>query len=188
MKKLLVVLATLLVLLVGCGQDNKKPAEPVTISTIETFPVDMSKYHNMSSTNHQFLGITPETFLDFLSNGGNGIVYVGYDSCPICNKAVPVINEVAQELGVKVFYIDCYHPVYPLMDHFDEFVAATRPILEVKDGEPVVLTPHVMTVVNGEFVDSQIGIIDQLDPEASEQDHEKVKASYMDMMDYFKVD
>ncbi len=186
MKKLFIVLAMILVL-AGCGDGGKKPTEPVTISTIETHNVDMSGYKNMNSTNHQFLGITPVTFLEFLKSGGSGIVYVGYDTCPVCNEAVSVLNEAAAELGVKIFYIDCYDELNPLMDHIEEFIDATRPILEVRDGEPVVLTPHVMTIVNGEFIDSQIGI-DGLEPNENEADREKVKARYIEMMEYFKVD
>ena len=186
MKKLFIVLAMILVL-TGCNDGGKKPSEPVTISAIETHNVDMSTYKNMNSSNHQFLGITPATFLELLDNNGNGIVYVGYNTCPVCNEAVPVLNEAAAELGVKVFYIDCYDELNPLMDYFDEFVAATRPILDVIDGEPVVLTPHVMTIVNGEFVDSQIGI-DSLVPSQNEKDHDKVKERYIEMMNYFKVD
>ena len=187
MKKLLIVLATLLVILAGCGGETKKPSEPVVISPVDSFDVDMSKYHNMSSTNHQFMGITPQTFLDFLKNNGTGIVYVGYDTCPVCNQAVSIMNEVASELGVTIYYLDCYNPINPLIDYIDEFIAATRPILDVRDGEPVVLTPHLMTIVDGEFVDSEIGI-GGLEPETNEDDYQKVKARYTEMMEYFKVD
>ena len=186
MKKLFIVLAMILVL-TGCNDGGKKPSEPVTISAIETHDVDMSAYKNMRSSGHQFLGITPETFLELLDNNGNGIVYVGYNTCPVCNEAVSVLNEAAAELGVKIFYIDCYDELHPLIDHFDEFVAATRPILDTRDGEPVVLTPHVMTIVNGEFIDSQIGI-DGLEPSQNEADRTKVKERYIEMMNYFKVD
>lgn len=187
MKKLLIALTMVLVLLTGCNKEKEEPREEVVITKVESFAVDMSRYRNMSSTNHQFVGITPETFLNLLKAGGNGIIYVGDSGCPVCNRAVPVLNDAAQELGVTVYYIDCYHPVYPLMEYINEFIAATKPILNVHDGEPTVFTPHVFTVVNGEFVDSLIGI-GELDPETSEEDYQELKDTYMGMMDYFKVD
>ena len=187
MKRIFLIGMLLMICLTGCGKEEKLPAKSVSITSVETFDVDMSHYRNMSSINHHFKGIAPETYFNLIRNNGSAIVYVGFDTCPVCNKAVSIMEEVAAELDVTIYYINCYDNLYPLIDYIDEFIQLTEPILDVKDGEPVVLTPHLITMVNGEFKDSWISI-DNLDPENDENDYQKVYDRYKTMMEIYKVD
>ena len=188
MKRLLLVGAILLLCLTGCGKEEKPQEQSVVITPVSTFDVDMSHYQNMSSVNHHFKGITPETYFNLIRTNGNAIIYIGYDTCPVCNRAVSIMEEVADELDLVIYYIDCYHPLYPLVDYIEEFMDITDPVLLPNDeGEKAILTPHVLTLINGEFVESWVGI-DGLDPEASEDDYQKVYDKYKSMMECFKVD
>ena len=185
MKKLLLICAMLMMCLTGCGEE--KTQDPVKITAVETFNVDMSHYKNMSSVNHHFKGITPDTFFNLVRTNGNAIIYTGYDSCPVCNEAVWVMEEVAAELDLTIYYIDCYHALYPLIDYIGEYMQVTDPILDSKNGEKVVLTPHVFTIQNGEFKDSWIGI-DMLDPSSNEDDHKIVYDKYKKIMQNFNAE
>ena len=42
-----------------------------------------------------------------LLNGGTGIIYLGYETCPWCRNAVPVLLEAASEVGIEdIYYIN----------------------------------------------------------------------------------
>ena len=182
MKKLLIILA--LFGLSACGIND---VETVKMTEVETFPVDMSAYANMNSVDHQFVGVKPTDFIDIVNNDGSALFYIGYSSCPICNEAVPLINQAAKELGLKVYYIDAYSETYPLIDYYDEFIEVIKPILKLRDGEPILYTPHVVAVKNGEFVADIIGL-GKVDDLSTEKNYEKALNAYKDVMKYFDAE
>lgn len=182
MKKILIILA--LLGLCACGI---KDVDTVKMTEVETFPVDMSAYANMSSVDHQFVGVKPTDFIDIVNNDGSALFYIGYSSCPICNEAVPLINQAAKDLGLKVYYIDAYSEVYPLTDYYDEFFEVIKPILKLRDGKPILYTPHVVAVKDGEFVADIIGL-GKVDDLSTEKNYEKALNAYKDLMKYFSAE
>lgn len=158
MKKLFLTLLSVFLIfsLYACGGEQ----EEIKYIDIEATNVDMSVYDGMNSINHNFKLITPTELLRVYKEGGSGIFYIGYSGCSNCQHAVANIQKAAEENGVTVYYMDCYNAADLLSDHVDDFIATFSDVLEERDGEKTILTPHLMTFVNGKVADSIIGLPD----------------------------
>ncbi len=154
MKKITGLLLTLLlaISLLGCSKEEAQFIE------IASFDVDMSGYESMPSTNHHFRGITPEEFMRVYEEDGSGIFYIGYTGCPNCQAMVPTIEEAAIETDSTVYYLDPYSEDYDFFSYLDDIMATLDPILRHdSDGTATIYTPHIFTLINGEFGTSYIG-------------------------------
>ena len=183
MKKILIALVVLGIMLTGCA---KEEVEKVDISELNSYRVDMSSYSGMNSVDHSFKGITPEEFLNAQKDGASGIFYLGYTGCHICQNAVSLMNEAAIQSGVYIYYIDCYNELYPLLDYEEDFIETIKPMLRKdENGKYGIYTPHVFAMVNGEYVDYEIGLGDY---DGSEKAREKAINRYKEIMSYFIED
>ena len=182
MKKIFLILTMALILVTsGC---QKEEVTKIKQSELESYVVDMSGYKNMSSVNHNFKGVTPETLLKAIDNKESGIFYMGYDGCHVCQNVVSLIDEAAKNLNLSVYYIDCYNELAPLEDYIYEVVDKLKPILN-KDssGEYGIFTPHVFVMIDGEFKESYIGLDDY---DGSDKSKQKEIEHYQEMMKYFE--
>ena len=111
MKKILysLLIVMSLFLIAGCGKETdaekfKKEYEELNDQTIGEsnykYPsVDISKDNAIKYASYDEL-------LELL-NGGTGIIYLGYETCPWCRNAVPVLLEAASEVGIEdIYYIN----------------------------------------------------------------------------------
>ena len=153
MKKILILM---MFLLCACSKELPQPEYPYEIVS---YKVDMSNYQGVSSTEHNFRLIRVSELFSCIDNGSSGIFYLGRENCHCCQQVVRYLNETAQELGVTVYYINAYDEVEPLSEkeNYDKLYEYLYDILgENDDGEKVLLTPHVFSIINGEFYASQI--------------------------------
>jgi len=163
-KKLLITLSVLLVLF-GCSKkDDGKRYEQMNL---DTYQCDMSLYENMSSTNHQFKGVSVAELKKVFDEKGNALFVFSYTDCPHCQQIIQYINEVAKDLNVTVYYLDAYSKQFPIVntDNYQILFDLCEPILE-KDSEThkkVLQTPMLFSVINGEHYDHMIGF-DLSDP------------------------
>ena len=184
MKKILILFLVLLIF--GCSNNNNKPNYPYEIQSEK---VDMSAYNGVTSTNHNFRLIVPSELYKCIDNKSSGIFYLGRNNCNCCQTVCSYLNEVAQELDVTVYYIDVFNEKEPLTikENQDQLYEYLYDILGLgEDGEKVLLTPHVFSVVNGEFYDSLIchdGM--QMDAIPTSQQIEVLKNKYRNIMKPF---
>ena len=157
MKRLLSTLLVLL-MLVGCSSDYPKP-DLSTSFTLETYKADMSGYQNLKSTGHMFLGTTVSELKRTVDEKGYGVFVLSRTGCNHCQLAMQYLNEVADELGVYIYYIDAESETYPILgtDNYDTLYEILYDVLAEEDGEKQIQTPHVFTIVDGEITSSQIG-------------------------------
>lgn len=158
MKKLLSILLICLVLF-GCSKKQEKPDLSKEF-VIETYKADMSGYENLKSSGHMFVGTTVSELKRTVDEGGYGVFVLSRTGCHSCQLAMQYLNEVAQELGVYVYYIDAQSDAYPILgtDNYDilyEVLYETIP--ENENGERDLQTPEVVTIVDGKITGSQIG-------------------------------
>ena len=177
MKKILITI--LLILLCACNSSNKTPKYTYEI---QSDPVDMSSYEGVISTKHNFRSIVVSEFYNCIDNESSGIFYLGRSNCGCCQTVTKYLSEVASELGVTIYYLDAYNQKEPLTEekNYMKLMEYMKSILKEEDGEKVLLTPHLFTVINGKYVGSQV-CYDNLDFDGQnpkEQQIESLKEVY----------
>lgn len=172
MKKI-VLIFTLMMTLVSCGKAQATETEvdeTVTITNsveFNTTTADMSGYKWLYDSEPAFVEITLEESIRMFSEGGSGILYYGYAGCPWCERAVPILNEVAKDLGVTVYYINVH--AQTTMEAYNELLTYITPILETdSNGEPEFKVPEVIGVKNGEITDHHLALVDGFKIEGDE--------------------
>ena len=78
---------------------------PVEIEVVEE-TADLSGYQWLYDDEPAFSLITLKESIRLFSEKGSGILVYSSDTCPWCNRAMPVLNEVLKEYGVKAYYVD----------------------------------------------------------------------------------
>lgn len=184
MKK--IILALFVAFLLTACNSQKTPV--ASESEITGYAVDMSAYKGVSSTEHKFIGISPAELLKVIEEKGSAIVYLGYKDCHVCQEATRYVNEVAQELDVNVYYLDCASEQYPLKDEmFTSVVNALSSILETNSsGEKAIFTPHLFTIINGEPQSGHISVVNSWqEGNPSEASVKELKDIYTELMKPF---
>lgn len=159
MKRKWLITLCLVACLVAC--DKKKTIVTPNKVTIATKAVDMSAYDGMSSTEHRFVEVELPDVYQFIAKKGSGIFYLGYPSCSSCQEAVKYLNQVADELGVTVYYINIAREDYKVAENqeaYQEVVEKLGPILGKSKGKPTILTPDVFQVIDGVFAENYVGL------------------------------
>lgn len=183
MKKLLFYLIVLFALF-GCAKSNVE----LNVKEIESYPVDMSGYKGLSSTEHNFRGISPDEMMKVVEDGNSAIIFMGYKGCDFCQEAAQYVNEVAEELDVTVYYLDCKSERYPLKgEMFEKVVDILEPILRTNElGEKTIYTPHVFSIVNGVPQEGHISVVNSwVAGNPSEDSIKELKEIYVGIMKDF---
>ncbi len=179
MKKILTLLLVSL-LLVACGGEK-----PDLSYEVESYAVDMSSYPGVKSTGHAFRRVLVSEVFRAIEEGGSGVFYHGYSSCPFCRKCVAPLNEVATDLGVTVYYIDAYYEGAHLTDEeIDKYIELLYTTLneDPETGEKAVYTPQVFTIINGKVAGSKISMEETGN---EEKDINKLKRDYRKLLQPF---
>jgi len=154
--KRFILLIILLLSISACT--NKKPDFDSGFF-LSTYKCDMSGYDGLKFTGHQFEGITVSDLSKTITRSGYGVFVLSRKSCDHCQVVMKCINEAAEKVGIKVYYLDAESSEYPIVntDDYDILDTLLKPIEEELDGEITLQTPHFFTIIDGEFVDSIIG-------------------------------
>lgn len=184
--------------LVGCGPKleidkdvTAVPSQPAqyTITNpvdLVTTEADMSGYQWLYDTDPPFVETSFQESIRMFTEKGSGILYYGRTNCPWCQRAVPVLDAVAKETGVTVYYIDAQKPLATAADGsvdaarsqavYQELLGYISSILETgEDGEPSFQIPEVIGVKNGEIVGHHLSLVDSfsLDSDDAQMNEEQ---------------
>ena len=188
MKKLSALLLSLCLLLCGCA---KQETEKVTITNpvdIYSEPAIMTVYEWIGNEIADFQEITFTESLRLFSEKGSGILYFGYDNCPFCERAVPMLNEAALETGVSVYYVDVYGVFQPTRKEFDELMGyVDEALIEDEDGGKSFFVPLILGIKNGEITGHHVALVDGFTIENDESQmndaqKEELKNIYLDII------
>lgn len=149
MKKLLLLLC--LCLACACGHSFPKS--------------DMSGYEGFEDQDHVFYDLDVRDVYDLMNKGETFAVYFGFEQCPWCVAALPVLNEEAKAAGMKTGYVDTRkHPSWQSnidIDDYDLFVEMFGEYLDYDDnGIKHLYTPHVFFVKDGKTVYEHNGTVE----------------------------
>lgn len=170
------------------AEASSAPEYTITNSVdLVTSEADMTGYQWLYDTDPPFVETTFQESIRMFTEKGSGILYYGRTNCPWCQRAVPVLDEVAQETGVTIYYIDAQQPLATAADGsvdaaksqevYQELLSYISPILEKdEDGEPAFQIPEVIGVKNGEIVGHHLSLVDSfsLDSEDAQMNDEQV--------------
>lgn len=189
MKKLFIVLIISLMLF-SCSKKKEDDSSIVKYPyEIKSKQVDMSAYEGVSSTNHNFKKITVDELFNTIDKKSSGIFYLGRSNCGCCQRVTKYMSQAAMQAGVTIYYIDVYDEEQPLTNQAiqDKLLKYMYDIANTDDNnEKVLLTPHVFSVVNGEFYGSQVcydGM--ELDPSPSEKQVKTLINAYLKIFEPF---
>ena len=123
--------------------------------------------------------LTMEDALQKLDDHEDGVYYFGYEDCPWCQDAAPVLKEVAQSHYKKVYYIkirdDAHNLLYNdeqkerIISYFGDYMETNE------DGELTLYVPMVVQMKDGKVQNSHIGTLDSYDPNEREMTKEEIQ-------------
>lgn len=67
---------------------------------------DMSAYRGIGTGRNQFNEVDIYQLFDFFEEKGTGLIYIGRPDLEYCQETVPVLNQVAEDQGLTVLYLD----------------------------------------------------------------------------------
>ncbi len=176
------IISSLLILLMLSGCTSTEETSTITYENsveLATFEVDMSSYQNMHYRDHEYLGISTQDAIKLLEEDGTGVLFLGYAGCGACNTAVPVLNEVAKDTGIKVNYVEADKINEA---DFNQFVEVYNDYLESSsNGEKTIFTPAVYIIVDGEVKAFQIGLPELSGGALTDAEHDEIYNLYLDM-------
>ena len=210
MKNRWITAAVAAVMLVGCTPTSEgsavntetAPAETETPKTVITNqvdirtlndPADLSGYQWLEDDEPAFVEISLQESIRMFSEGGSGIVVYSSDTCPWCNRAIPILNEVLKEKGVRAYYIDTNQPIasdaVTSMELYNELCGYISSIFETNDeGEPTFQIPEVIAVKDGEIVGHHLSLVDGFvlsdsDVQMDDSQKEELRTIYRELIE-----
>lgn len=213
MKKTVILFLTG-ILLTGCSTGDAVSTTETTASAssadsannagaiqLETTTADMSAYVFLDDDDPAFVEVSSEESLRLFNEGGTGVIVYSYESCPWCNRILPVLNDAAKEYGITVFYCNIYSDEFMSLSNdekssiISDLYEVLDPILnherndETGEVEAEFQVPEVVAVKDGEIVSHHLGVVDgfELDTElldeyqVTDDQVEELKEIYLEM-------
>ena len=178
-KKILVIITLLIAFLVGGCQSET---------------ADMSGYKRLTEK-HIYKETNVDEMKQMMDNKDSFVVYLGFENCPWCKEAVPVLNRTAKKAGMTtVYYIDTRKEDkwQSNLDSYDTLVEMVGDYLDYdEEGIKHLYVPFVVFVKDGEVVFTHQGTVETHDnpevrPELTEEEATLLEEIYMEGFDKMK--
>jgi len=104
----------------------------------------------LMSDDNVFVYKNAKQTVEILENG-TGVVFMGFPTCPWCQAYVPLLDEVAKELGLKeIYYLDVYDDRSDNTPEYQRLVELMGHHLLTDDNDnPRIYVPDVTVVKDG---------------------------------------
>jgi len=189
MKKISIVLLSIGVLLVGCDKKEEETNANVCDIDLTCNEADMSAYEGFNDKEHVFLEIDFEKANAFLQQDDfNGIMYFGYPNCPWCLEALPIMNEVAKEKKLSIYYVDKKSEINKQHPQWEEetikYLDAAYGLQKDDHGDARLYVPEVIVVKDGMVVAHHMGTLNEHDAtknKMNEAQQSELKKIYEEM-------
>ena len=139
---------------------------------LKTKELDMGGYRWLDDPEPAFVQISMTEAFRLFDEGGTALMLFSYDTCPYCNRAVPVLNKALKESGATCIYVDIYEEEIRALSK-DEFTAMLDVLTFYLDSaldhetnpetgklEPVMYVPLAVAVIDGQPVDHHTSLVD----------------------------
>lgn len=130
------------------------------------------------SVDNGFTEISMDDAIDYFVNKKSGVLYFGFETCPWCIEAVPILEQVANQQSVEINYIKTRDEDRNLLYTDEQKTKITEYISDyMSDNDEGVLTlfvPLVLVVKDGVVLDGHEGTVEGHDAkERTMTDEEK---------------
>ncbi len=142
-----------------------------TTTTTQKKACDASSTEEECDTKTQsstsFTEISFDDAISYFTEKKSGVLYFGFETCPWCKEAKPVLKKVAKKLGVDVYYIKTRDEDKNRL-YSDEQKEQIQTYIQdyMSNNDEGVLTlyvPLVLTVKDGKVLDGHEGTLDSHD-------------------------
>lgn len=104
---------------------------------------------------------------EFFKEGKSSLLYFGFDDCPWCKEALPILELVLKENNLPFNYVkirdENRNPLFTKAEK-DELIPYIRDYVEENDeGELTIYVPLVVAVKNGKTIDGHVGTVEDHD-------------------------
>lgn len=161
------------------AETTADPSKGITITnsvSLKTKTLDMSGYKWLEDKDPAFIQVSMQESLRLMDEGGSGIILYSYPDCPWCNRAVPVLNDAAKEMGIHVYYVDVYELelldasgksfsaegktiIQSMLKHYDS-ILKHETNSDTGEVEPTLYTPEVVAIKKGQITGHHTSLVD----------------------------
>lgn len=196
MRKFISVLFVFSLLLTGCNskEKTKEKDNSQNVCDVDCVKSDMEEYETLQGVDHVFLETTYEQAIQKLEDDTfTGILYFGFPKCPWCEEAVPIMNEIAKEKNLDIYYVNkrsedsLAHPELEtkIIKILDEAYGLDKD----KEGNLRLYVPEVVTVRKGKILSHHLGTVDGHDAKERKMSDDEISlltSIYQKMFDKIK--
>lgn len=132
---------------------------------LNTKRLNMQGYRWLEDDDPAFMQISWQEAYRLFDEEGTAVLVYSYDTCPFCNRAIPVLNEVLKEKGMKAYYVDIYEPEMTTLTTEEQFNVDLHKLYDYLDSvltkevnpntgklEPAFYVPEVLAIKDGQIV------------------------------------
>ncbi len=185
MKKLVALLLTFLLVLAGCNMVEVTKVEDDT----KTDAIRFSKEYELNDNNNIYVYATYDNVMDTIESG-SGIIYLGFPSCDLCTKIVPVLNKAAKEKNIDEILYYNFKDIRE--NNTDEYRKLTNVLSDyIKDDEEKskIKAPTIVFVNNGNIIGVYVGVLSSDAEEIlTEEEKSNLKSSFLSLIDKMLIE
>ena len=183
-KSIIYFLLSVSILLFGCKptpeSQNSNTTETLNLVYVDQKESDLKSYTFLADDNPAFKEITFESSIKFFTEGYSGILYYGKVGCPWCERAVPILNAVAKDNNISIYYIDANKGMGETKREREENYANLSKYIsdsfqEDSNGKKGMFVPDIIAVKNGKMVAYHVSLVDDYDIHKNDQLSESQK-------------
>lgn len=181
MKKLVAVLLTFLLVIIGCDKIEVTKVE----DDVSTDSIRFKDEYSEVSKDNIYEYATYDNVIDTIEEG-TGIIYLGFPTCTLCKEIVPVLDKVAQDKEVKRIL---YYNFKDIRDNdtkeYQELASLLSDYINEDDeGNKRITAPTVIFVNKGNIVGFYIGTINQDSEEIiTDEQKDNLKNNFSSLID-----
>ena len=91
------------------------------VAILATLVIILSGVFIYRKITNPFINITTNEYRESLNNNQEKLIYIGRPTCPSCQKEMPVLKELLNDMDVKAYYFNTDKAKKKDLDDFNKF-------------------------------------------------------------------
>lgn len=165
--------------------------------------------------NNPFIYSNATDIINRINNKETFVIYFGFNKCPYCRSILPSLIEVSEYLEVdKIYYVDIsgirdtltinsdneietrkegtkeYNELLEILnDVLEDYTIEDKDGNSISTGKKRIYAPNIVTIVEGEVIDLETGISEDIDinKKLSKEDKQEIYDKLYEILDDFKI-